>query len=629
MPALRRTLALCLGLTFVAVPACKKKEVPAPVGSSAAPSKPVAVAPPALAAPTPPTAPVVAPAAKSPVLAALSKRYLDGLFRAKPHLATFMGEHRYDGDLPDFSPAALAAREAELAQQQKDALAIDEKTLSMDDQIDSSILRDGLALELLYLREIKDWTWDPRLYDSFPFYDPRELLGGRMSDIIHGTFAPEAVRRASIVGQLEKLPAFLATIKSVTANPPKVYLEQAVQDNKGRFEFFEKEVGVFVKGDAKGEKANAAAIVALRDFQVFLEKELPSRPPRDWRLGDALYRKKFPLALQTRKTPEEVMPIARAAFDKARRELYESACKLHASLWPKESAPAPTADAKLQAATIRKVRDEIAKDHAQPAELVAAHARRLEALRAFIEQKDLLALPPKETLRVEPMPAFKRGSSAAEYLAPGVLDRATTWKATYYVDPIDPTWKPERVESYLRGQNDYAVELVAAHEAYPGHHTQAWYSRRDQSDLRAVLWSGPMAEGWACYAEELLVKLGYGGERNERYRFSDLQGQLILATNILIDIGLQTGKMRGADAVKLMVEEGYQEKAMAEKKLVRAKLDSTQLAQYFLGYSEILELEGDYRKKVGPAFKQRAFNEALISHGTIGIGHLRRYVLQQ
>ena len=42
-----------------------------------------------------------------------------------------------------------------------------------------------------------------------------------------------------------------------------------------------------------------------------------------------------------------------------------------------------------------------------------------------------------------------------------------------------------------------------------------------------------------------------------------------------------------------------------------------------------IELEADYRKKVGAGFKQRTFNEALISHGTIGIGHLRTYLMAQ
>jgi uncharacterized protein (DUF885 family) len=76
-----------------------------------------------------------------------------------------------------------------------------------------------------------------------------------------------------------------------------------------------------------------------------------------------------------------------------------------------------------------------------------------------------------------------------------------------------------------------------------------------------------------------------------------------------------------------MVEEGFQEKAMAEKKLLRAKLDSTQLAQYFLGLSEIEDLDRDYKKTAGDKYTQRAFDEALIGHGSIAVKFLRQYLL--
>src|SRR5206468_2652801 len=108
------------------------------------------------------------------------------------------------------------------------------------------------------------------------------------------------------------------------------------------------------------------------------------------------------------------------------------------------------ADFATQAHLIEKVKDELSKEHARADDLVGAHGRNLDRMRGFIEKHALLSLPPRETLKVEPMPVFKRGSSAAEYLAPGVLDRRPGWHATYYVDPIDPSWPPERVESYLR-----------------------------------------------------------------------------------------------------------------------------------------------------------------------------------
>ncbi len=564
----------------------------------------------------------------------LSERYLTSLFAAKPHLATFMGDHRFDDKLPDLGAAALQARERELVAMQGELAITERKAEPIDDAIDREIVSDAIALELLYLREIRDWEWDPRLYDSFPYYDPREIVAGRLSDIIHGAYAPEAERRKSVTAQIVALPklltqetAALERSRTATRHPPKVHVEQAIKGNTGRIEFFETELKAFIGKDAVAEAARVRAVAALQKYQRYLETDLLPRADGDFRLGAALYAKKFTLALQTKRSPKEVVPSATEAFHRARAELYTVALRLHRQLWPKDAVPAADAAPAIQAKTIGRVKDELSKDHAKPADLVASHGRNLDALRAFIEKHKLLSLPPKETLTVEPMPAFKRGSSAAEYLAPGVLDRSPSWHATYYVDPIDPTWDKERVESYLRGQNDYEVQLVAAHEAYPGHHTQYFYSKRNLDPVRAVLWNAAMVEGWAVYGEGIMVKLGWGEQRSDRFRFFDLRGQMIVATNILLDIGLQSGTMSDEEAVRFMVEEGFQERAMAEKKLLRAKLDSTQLAQYFLGLDEITALEADYRKKVGKAFDQRTFDEALIGHGSIAVRLLRRYLL--
>ena len=557
----------------------------------------------------------------------LTERYLDGLFKAKPHLASFMGDHRFDAKVVDLSPAVLHARENELVALQSD---LDKaKAISTDDQVDAAILSDAIALELLYLREIRDWEWDPRLYDSFPTYDPREIVAARLADIIHGDYAPQAERRAAVAQQLGALPLFLqqerAALEGAKRHPAKVYVDAAIADNTGRIEFFEGDLKAFTASEPKAEAARVAAVKALRDYQTYLEKTLSLRADGDFRLGEALYRKKFGLALQTDQSPDTLVPRALASLKAAREEMGEVAKKLHAQLWPKQ--PLPTDMAVL----INKVKDELAKDHAKPSELVAAHAANLDALRAFIEKNDLLTLPPRDSLNVEPMPPFKRGSSAAEYLAPGALSHSEKWHATYYVDPIDPSWSAERVESYLRGQNNYEVQLIASHEAYPGHHTQFFYARRSLNRLRAVMWNAPFAEGWAVYGEGLMVTRGWGGALNDRFRFYDLRGQMIVAANTVLDVNLHTGKWSDKDAVEFMTKETFQEQAMAEKKLLRAKLDTTQLVQYFLGLDEIRSLERDFlaRGKVKSFDRagQRAFNEALIGHGTLAIKYLRRFVL--
>jgi len=99
------------------------------------------------------------------------------------------------------------------------------------------------------------------------------------------------------------------------------------------------------------------------------------------------------------------------------------------------------------------VKLEIGKEHPAAADLVQSHAAGIDRMRAFIVQHNLLALPPKDSLTVTVTPLFKRGVTAAEYLAPNMLDRGAAYRGTYYVDPIDPTWPKDKVASTLRAHN--------------------------------------------------------------------------------------------------------------------------------------------------------------------------------
>jgi len=69
---------------------------------------------------------------------------------------------------------------------------------------------------------------------------------------------------------------------------------------------------------------------------------------------------------------------------------------------------------------------------------------------------------------------------------------------------------------------------------------------------------------------------------------------------------------------------GFQEEAEAERKLRRAKVSSTQLSTYFVGYLELLDLMNAHRAREGAAFRLRAFNERLLSLGTIPPRAVRR-----
>ena len=77
----------------------------------------------------------------------------------------------------------------------------------------------------------------------------------------------------------------------------------------------------------------------------------------------------------------------------------------------------------------------------------------------------------------------------------------------------------------------------------------------------------------------------------------------------------------------LMRRYGFQEEAEATGKLRRAKVTSTQLSTYFVGYLELKDLTEEFRRQRGESFSLREFNEKLLSFGTIPPRSIRRLIL--
>jgi uncharacterized protein (DUF885 family) len=90
-------------------------------------------------------------------------------------------------------------------------------------------------------------------------------------------------------------------------------------------------------------------------------------------------------------------------------------------------------------------------------------------------------------------------------------------------------------------------------------------------------------------------------------------------TNALMDLRIHAGSMTEAEAMRLMVEGGFQEEGEAANKWDRARLSSTQLCEYFLGSLEMHDFEAEARRRAeaeGRSFVYRPFLESVLAHGT-------------
>ena len=160
------------------------------------------------------------------------------------------------------------------------------------------------------------------------------------------------------------------------------------------------------------------------------------------------------------------------------------------------------------------------------------------------------------------------------------------------------------------------------HEAMPGHYLQLAHSNKFKAPtlIRAIFTSGVFTEGWATYAEQLMVEKGYGGPE---VKMQQLKMRLRLIINAILDQKIHTAGMGEKEALDLMMNEGFQEEGEAAGKWRRACLSSTQLSTYYVGNTEINEIRRAWEAMKGPILDLKAFHDTVLSFGSPAPKHVK------
>ena len=357
---------------------------------------------------------------------------------------------------------------------------------------------------------------------------------------------------------------------------------------------------------ARVTAAAESAIAAVDAFTEWLRDDLLPTADGDFRLGAELYDRKFHHAMKATVTPAELERRAAASYDEVRAEML----RLARALWPTWVGDEPMPE--NGDALTRRVLDAIGQDHPPAGELLDFCTAEHERILAFVRDRDLIGLP-DEPLQIIWTPPFLRAFGGAMLIPPGPLDKGLD--SFFAITPPREDWSGEQVESMLRENNSRALKVLTIHEATPGHYLQLAWSNRCDSLPRAVFGSGVFAEGWAVYVTQVMMDVGYADD-DPALLLAHWKYFLRAATNTLMDIRIHRGTMTKDEAMRLMVEGGFQERSEATEKWSRARLSSTQLCSYYLGSVEMTELEREARHRTGDAFEWRPFLESVVSHGT-------------
>jgi uncharacterized protein (DUF885 family) len=271
---------------------------------------------------------------------------------------------------------------------------------------------------------------------------------------------------------------------------------------------------------------------------------------------------------------------------------------------------------------------------------------------AYGREQHLFSIPADYKLDVYPTPPVLRSTiDAAYYPAPPFK---TTGVGRFYLTPTgnDP--------AALRLNNRASVADTAVHEGFPGHDWNYKYlteHAREISNIRwltpgavedsAAMWSDSMAtEGWGLYSEELMSEATttrpYGFYTAAEYMY-ELQGQLMRAVRIAVDVGIHTGRMSFDQAVDYFAANkdfvpnacasaatDPEARAVCEgatRAIYRYSKWPTQAITYNLGKNAILELREAYKAARGARYSAQEFHERFMRMGTISPHHFRAQFL--
>jgi len=541
----------------------------------------------------------------------IAHEYIEQYLRANPEDATELGDHRFDGQLTDYSSEARAKELATQKEFRDKLSAIGGSQLTGANNIDFRILKENIDYQIFRADELKEPDWNPLVY--------MQSLANSLYLLVARDFASPEQRIPNLRQRLEGIPGVIAQAKANLQHPPRVHTETAIEQTQGAINLVREGLAPLV--DRAPQMKNELAplqektVAALDDYKKWLQNDLLPRSDGNFRLGAEKFRKKLHFALASDLSMEEIMKRAQADLKQTQTAIYETALPLYKKYFPNADAKAPTDKYKVTAAVL----DKLAEQHPDDATIVDYAKDVVTEATDFVKSHRLVTVP-NTPLDVIAMPEFKRGVAIAYCESPGPLEKSG--RTFFAVSPTPKDWSKERKESFFREYNNYEIRDLTVHEAMPGHYLQLAHANEFSAPtlVRAIFRSGTFIEGWAVYCEQMMAEQGYGGPE---VKMQQLKMRLRAIANAILDQSIHAGNMTEKEAMDLMIKETFQQEGEAVAKWKRARLTSAQLSTYFVGATEHLDLRAAEEKKLGNDFELKKCNDQVISYGSPPVKYVK------
>jgi uncharacterized protein (DUF885 family) len=538
---------------------------------------------------------------------ALAGEYLEDLYRRQPTQATYLGIHKYDDRLDDYSRQAVVDAVAAARGFRSQVAVFDARTLSPANQLDREQLLRAIDSRVLSLEVVRPWAKDPDTYSSG--------ITNTAYLMIKRAYAVPADRLRLLIAREKAMPGALAEARKNLENPPKISTEIAIEQVGGSQEFFRTAVAEAfpdVKDQALLDEfraANAAVVAALGDYKQWLQEDLLKRSGGDFAIGPDTYARKLAADEMIELPLERLLAIAEKDLRQNQAAFVETAKKI-------DPASPPL-----------RVLQKVQANHPPAAKLLAVTQAELDSIGRFMTDHHIVTVPAAAPARVQETPPFLRATTTASMDIPGPFEKVAT-EAYYNMTLPDPKWPAKDVAEFMTQWYYPAITNVSVHEVWPGHYLQFLYGKTFPSDVRKVLGAASNSEGWAHYCEQMVIDEGFHAD-DPRYRLAQIQDALLRDARFIAGIRMHTQGMTVAEAEEFFVKDGYQPRPVARSESKRGTSDPT-YGYYTMGKLMILKLRADYQahqEKLGAPYSLQAFHDTFIRLGPLPLALIRKAML--
>jgi uncharacterized protein (DUF885 family) len=550
------------------------------------------------------------PVSSRPVVTQLNRLYDDYwefILREYPLSATYLGDHRYDDALEDASEGAFLRRVAQ-SKNYLDQLRNIEKPSSKPDLLNYELfereLEDNLEAAKFrpYLTPMTQQSGVqidiPELVTYHPFrslldyenFSSRLRAFPRLVDQIiqsmrNGMRARIVLARVTAEKIIPQLEA------NIVQNPKKLDLYKCVEHTPSRIA---PKDALRIRKNVE-EAIRHSVVPAFEKLLAFFREEYLPTCRSDvgiWDLPDGTERYAYTVRhyTTTNQSPNEI-------HDLGLREL----SRIHMEM--RAIVDLIGFKGSLQD-FISSLRKDKSLYNTTSAELIAGFKKILEQMDAKLPL--LFGRLPKAKYGFREIEAFRAEAAPDAYYYRPPEDGSRP--AYFYVNTFRPEQRPK-----------YTMEVLAYHEAVPGHHLQLAI-QQELTDLPKFRRHGgytAFIEGWGLYSEELPKLVGF--YKDALSDFGRLGFDAWRAARLVVDTGIHHKRWTRERAIKFFLENTALSELNIVSEVDRYIAWPGQALAYKIGQLRISELRANAEKALGPRFDIRRFHDELLGDGALAL----------